>query len=129
MGELLDIITQPMQAVSAQIGTLCVLVFTVLDVLSGSLSAHLHDEFSSHKFRDGIIRKMQNMLLLVAALFVDVALLGGLNLPMSPCYLMICAALILMEVKSLLEIWNRDHPEVAGTLDDVLGVMTNDDGE
>ena len=122
MVDLLSILVEPVHDSTAQAATLVVLALTMLDVIAGSLSAPLHDEFSSHKFRDGIIRKMQNLLLLVAALFVDVALLSGLNLPMSPCYLGICAALILMEVKSMLEIWNKDHPEVSGTIEHVFGV-------
>lgn len=122
MREILDLIMTPVSGVGAQIGTISVLVLTGLDVIAGSLSAHLHDEFSSHKLRDGLIRKVQNMLLMVGALFIDAALLGGLSLPMSPCYLAICVALIVMEVKSLLEIWNRDHPEVSGTIEHVFGV-------
>lgn len=121
MREILELIMTPVSGIGAQIGTISVLVLTGLDVLAGSLSAHLHDEFSSHKLRDGLIRKVQNMLLMVGALFIDASLLGGLSLPMSPCYLGICIALIVMEVKSLLEIWNRDHPEVSGTLDNLLG--------
>ena len=121
MREILELIITPVSGIGAQIGTVSVLVLTGLDVLAGSLSAHLHDEFSSHKLRDGLIRKVQNMLLMVGALFIDASLLGGLSLPMSPCYLAICVALIVMEVKSLLEIWNRDHPEVAGNLDHLLG--------
>lgn len=122
MADLVNILVEPVHDSTAQAATLVVLALTMLDVIAGSLSAHLHDEFSSHKFRDGIIKKMQNLLLLVAALFVDVALLSGLNLPMSPCYLGICAALILMEIKSMLEIWNKDHPEVSGTIEHVFGV-------
>lgn len=122
MREILDLIMTPVSGVGAQIGTISVLVLTGLDVIAGSLSAHLHDEFSSHKLRDGLIRKVQNMLLLVGALFIDASLLGGLSLPMSPCYLAICVALIVMEVKSLLEIWNRDHPDVSGTIEHVFGV-------
>lgn len=121
MREILDLIMTPVSETGAQIGTISVLVLTALDVIAGSLSAHLHDEFSSHKLRDGLIRKVQNMLLMVGALFIDASLLGGLSLPMSPCYLAICVALIVMEVKSLLEIWNRDHPEVAGELDRIMG--------
>ena len=127
MGELLEIMAAPIQETSAQVATLVTLVLTLLDVIAGSLSAHLHSEFSSHKLREGIIRKMQNILLMVAALFIDVALLGGLSLPMSPCYLAICTALIIMEVKSMLEIWNADHPEVSGALEHVFGVDDDDD--
>lgn len=126
MGELIHLITEPISETSAQVGTLCVLVLTGLDVMAGCLSAHLHNEFSSHKLRDGLIRKMQNILLMCGALFADVALLGGLQLPFSPCYLALCTAFIVMEIKSLLEIWNADHPEVSGTLEHVFGVDDNE---
>lgn len=127
MGELLEIITAPISETSAQIGTLVVLVLTGLDVMAGCLSAHLNDEFSSHRLRDGLIRKVQNLLLMVAALFIDVALLGGMQLPFSPCYLALCAAFIVMEVKSLLEIWTKDHPEISDTVEHVFGVDDDDD--
>ena len=127
MGELLEIITAPISETRAQIGTLVVLVLTGLDVMAGCLSAHLNNEFSSHRLRDGIIRKVQNMLLMVAALFIDVALLGGMQLPFSPCYLALCAAFIVMEVKSLIEIWTKDHPEISDTVEHVFGVDDDDD--
>ena len=127
MGELLEIMASPIQDTSAQVATLVTLVLTLLDVITGSLSAHLHNEFSSHKLRSGIIRKMQNILLMVAALFIDVALLGGMQLPFSPCYLALCAAFIVMEVKSLLEIWAKDHPEISDTVEHVFGVEDDDD--
>lgn len=127
MGELIHLITEPISETSAQVGTLCVLVLTGLDVMAGCLSAHLHDEFSSYKLRDGLIRKMQNILLMCGALFADVALLGGLQLPFSPCYLALCTAFIVMEIKSLLEIWAQDHPDVPDAIDDVFGGLKNDD--
>lgn len=127
MNELLEIMTAPIQETSAQVGTFVVLALTGLDVLAGCLSAHLNEEFSSHRLREGLIRKMQNILLMVAALFIDVALLGGMQLPFSPCYLALCAAFIVMEIKSLLEIWAKDHPEISDTVEHVFGVEDDDD--
>lgn len=120
--ELLELIIEPVSTASAQMGTICVLALTFLDVVAGSLSAILNKEFESHKFREGIIRKVQNFLLMVAAVFVDAALLSGLDLPVSPCYLAICTALCVMEIRSLVEIWHKDHPEVTSAVGDIFGV-------
>lgn len=120
--ELLTLIIEPVSTESAQVGTICVLALTFVDVFTGSLSAVLHNEFQSHILREGLIRKVQNFLLMVAALFVDAALLSGLDLPFSPCYLAICTALCVMEVRSLVEIWNKDHPEVGNSIGDIFGV-------
>lgn len=124
--DLLTLIIEPVSTESAQVGTICVLALTFVDVFAGSLSAVLHKEFQSHKLREGLIRKVQNFLLMVAAIFIDAALLSGLDLPVSPCYLAICTALCVMEIRSLVEIWNKDHPEVSGAVGDIFGVDDNE---
>lgn len=94
--------------------TVGLLVLALLDVLMGVACAwFINRDFQSHEFRRGIIRKMANCGLMVMALVLDGLLLGGLNLGYQPIYVTVGAALALMEVASLLEIFAQMHPELA----------------
>lgn len=85
-------------------------------MLFGSLDAlTVRHDFSSHEFRDGLIRKLSNLGLLCVADIVDAMLLSGLDLGFQPIFLTIGASLALMEVWSLLEIYAEMHPEINDT--------------
>ena len=71
-----------------------------------------HD-FSSHEFREGMIRKLSNLGMVVAADVIDAMLLGGLDLGYQPVLLTVIVSLGLMELWSLLEIYAEMHPEIS----------------
>jgi phage-related holin len=84
-----------------------------MDVLFGVLNAwFFQHDFSSHEFRQGLIRKLTNLGVVVAADVVDAMLLGGLELGFQPVLLTVTVSLALMELVSLLEIFAEMHPEL-----------------
>lgn len=98
----------------AQTLTVGLLLLAALDVLMGVANAWaFRHDFRSHEFRKGIIRKLANCGLMVMALVLDGLLLGGLDLGFQPVYVAVGAALALMEVASLLELFAQMHPELA----------------
>ena len=71
-----------------------------------------HD-FASHEFRAGLIRKLSNFGIVIAADVVDGMLLGGLELGYQPVLITVTVSLALMELWSLLEIFAEMHPEIS----------------
>lgn len=98
----------------AQIAVIALCVLSVMDVLFGCVNAMVvqHD-FASHEFRAGIVRKLSNLGMVVAADIVDAMLLGGLELGYQPVLLMVTVSLAIMELWSLLEIFAEMHPEIS----------------
>lgn len=97
----------------AQILTVGLFMLAALDVLMGIANAFfIQHDFTSHKLRNGIIRKLANFGLLLVALILDGLLLGGLDLGFQPLYVAVATMLALMEVASLLEIFAQMHPEL-----------------
>lgn len=98
----------------AQVGIIALMVLALLDVLFGVLNAmFVQHDFSSHEFRAGLMRKLSNLGMVVAADVVDAMLLGGLELGFQPVLMTVVASLALMELWSLLEIFAEMHPEVS----------------
>ena len=98
----------------AQVAIIALMALGLMDVLFGVLNAMLvqHD-FSSHEFRAGLVRKLSNLGMVVAADVIDAMLLGGLELGYQPVLLTITVSLTLMELWSLLEIFAEMHPEIS----------------
>lgn len=111
---MLDPFIAPMRGTAAQTLIIALLMLSLLDVLFGTANAMFvaHD-FSSHKFREGLIRKMSNLGLMVMADIVDAMLLSGIDLGFQPIFLVVGVSLALMEVWSLLEIYAEMHPEIS----------------
>lgn len=110
----LNIFLQPVQDPQAQIVIIALAFLALLDVLFGVVNAMLiQHNFSSHKFREGLIRKISNFGIIVAADIVDGMLLGGLELGFQPVLMSTAVSLALMELWSLLEIFAEIHPEIS----------------
>ena len=98
----------------AQVAILALCGLMLLDIVFGSLNAISKHVFSSTNFRTGLVRKLSNLGLVLAAAIVDAMLLGGLNLGWQPVLLTITVSLAVMELWSLLEIFADMHPEISG---------------
>ena len=112
--EALAYFIRPVSDPRAQVGIVALLVLALLDVGFGVLNAwFFQHNFSSHRFRKGVIRKLSNLGIVVAADVVDAMLLGGLELGFQPVLMTIVTALALMELGSLFEIFAEMHPEIS----------------
>lgn len=111
---LLQPFIEPLRGTAAQTLIIALLMLSLLDVLFGTANAMFvaHD-FSSHKFREGLIRKLSNLGLMCMADIIDAMLLSGLDLGFQPIFITVGVSLALMEVWSLLEIYAEMHPEIS----------------
>lgn len=104
----------PIRDDKAQVAIIALLVLGLMDVCFGVLNAmFVQHDFSSHEFRAGLMRKLSNLGMVLAADIVDAMLLGGLDLGFQPVLLIITVSLALMELWSLLEIYAEMHPEIS----------------
>jgi toxin secretion/phage lysis holin len=98
----------------AQVAIIALMVLALMDVLFGVVNAwFVQHDFSTHEFRQGLIRKLSNFGVVCAADVVDAMLLGGLELGFQPVLMAVCVSLILMELGSLMEIFAEIHPEIS----------------
>jgi len=105
---------QPVMNPQAQVAIMALCVLALMDVLFGTLNAwFVQNDFSTHEFRQGLIRKLSNFGIVCAADVVDAMLLGGLELGFQPVLMAVCVSLILMELGSLMEIFAEMHPEIS----------------
>lgn len=112
----LEVFLQPVQDPQAQIVIIALALLALLDVLFGVINAmFIQHDFSSHEFRKGLIRKISNFGIIVAADVVDGMLLGGLELGFQPVLMSVVISLALMELWSLLEIFAEIHPEISNS--------------
>lgn len=111
---MLEPFIAPLRGTAAQTLIIALLMLSLLDVLFGTSNAMFvaHD-FSSHKFREGIVRKLSNLGLMCMADIIDAMLLSGIDLGFQPIFLVVGVSLALMEVWSLLEIYAEMHPEIS----------------
>jgi len=111
---MLEPFIAPLRGTAAQTLIIALLMLSLLDVLFGTANAMFvaHD-FSSHKFREGLIRKLSNLGLMCMADIIDAMLLSGIDLGFQPIFLVVGVSLSLMEVWSLLEIYAEMHPEIS----------------
>ena len=111
---MLEPFIAPLRGTAAQTLIIALLMLSLLDVLFGTANAMFvaHD-FSSHKFREGLIRKLSNLGLMCMADIIDAMLLSGIELGFQPIFIVVGVSLALMEVWSLLEIYAEMHPEIS----------------
>ena len=116
MPPVLEPFIAPITDTKALTAIIAMILLAGLDVLFGVANAWLvqHD-FSSHEFRAGLLRKLSNMGMVIAADIVDGMLLGGLELGVQPVLIAVATSLALMELVSLLEIFAEMHPEISDT--------------
>lgn len=111
---MLDPFIEPLRGTAAQTLIIALLMLSLLDVLFGSANAmFVQHDFSSHKFREGLIRKLSNLGLMCMADIIDAMLLSGIDLGFQPIFVVVGVSLALMEVWSLLEIYAEMHPEIS----------------
>lgn len=110
------VFAQPISDPRAQVAVVALLALAALDVVFGVLNAwFVQRDFSSHEFRNGLIRKLSNLGVVIAADIVDAMLLGGLDLGYQPVLMTVTVSLALMELASLMEIYAEMHPEISDT--------------
>ena len=113
---VLDPFIEPLRGTAAQTLIIALLMLSMLDMVFGSMNAmFIAHDFSSHKFREGLIRKLSNLGLLCVADIVDALLLSGVDLGFQPIFIVVGVSQALMEVWSLLEIYAEMHPEISDT--------------
>ena len=111
---MLEPFIEPLRGTAAQTLVIALLMLSMLDVLFGCTNAmFVQHDFSSHKFREGIVRKLSNLGLMVMADIIDAMLLSGIDLGFQPIFIVVGVSLALMEVWSLLEIYAEMHPEIS----------------
>ena len=114
--ETLHYFIAPIMDAKNQVAIIGLMILALMDVIFGVLNAwFIQHDFSSHELRQGLIRKLGNLGIVVMADVIDAMLLGGLELGFQPVLMAVCVALILMEVGSLLEIFAEMHPEISDT--------------
>lgn len=105
---------EPLKGSAPQTLIIAILALSLLDMLFGCLNAlAVQHDFSSHIFREGLIRKLSNLGLLCVADIVDAILLAGVDLGFQPIFMTVGVSLALMETWSLLEIYAEMHPEIS----------------
>lgn len=111
---MLEPFIEPLRGTAAQTLIIALLMLSLLDVLFGTANAmFVQHDFSSHEFREGLIRKLSNLGLMCMADIIDAMLLSGIDLGFQPIFLAVGVSLALMEVWSLLEIYAEMHPEIS----------------
>lgn len=104
----------PIMDDKAQVAIIALMALALLDVCFGVINAmFVQHDFSSHEFREGLIRKLGNLGMVVMADVIDAMLLGGLELGVQPVLMTITLSLAVMEIMSLLEIFAEMHPEIS----------------
>ena len=104
----------PIMDQKAQVAIIALMILALMDVLFGVANAFfIQHDFSSHEFRNGLIRKLGNLGMVATADVIDAMLLGGLELGVQPVLMTITVSLAVMEIMSLLEIFAEMHPEIS----------------
>ena len=116
MPPVLEPFIAPITDTKALTAIIAMILLAGLDVLFGVANAwFVQHDFSSHEFRAGLLRKLSNMGMVIAADIVDGMLLGGLELGVQPVLIAVATSLALMELVSLLEIFAEMHSEISDT--------------
>ena len=104
----------PIMDQKAQVAIIALMILALMDVLFGVANAFfIQHDFSSHEFRNGLVRKLGNLGMVAMADVIDAMLLGGLDLGVQPVLMTITVSLAVMEIMSLLEIFAEMHPEIS----------------
>lgn len=95
----LNVFLQPIQDPRVETAIIALFFLSLLDIIFGVINAMaIQHNFSSHEFRAGLLRKLSNFGIVVAADIVDGMLLGGLELGFQPVLMTIVVSLTLMEL-------------------------------
>lgn len=89
-------------------------VMMCADVLAGFIAACINNDVSSTKMRKGLLHKMLMLVLIVAALAVEIGLAHMVTLPYDvPTCEVVCGYVVVMELASVLENIAKGNPDVA----------------
>lgn len=92
-------------------------ILIVADLLFGMVGAIVQHNFQSTKIREGLAHKCAEFAFILVADVIDALLYGGISLPFEipsgSAMMVVCLALILMEIASLMEVATRINPKLA----------------
>lgn len=99
-----------------QIMLVAVGILIVADLIFGMIGAVVQRNFQSSKIREGLAHKCSEFAFILVADVIDALLYGGITLPFEipngNAMMVVCLALILMEIASLMEIATRINPKL-----------------
>lgn len=108
---------------------LVTIIFIILDIVSGVLQAMINHTFQSHKMREGGIRKLYLLVVIIFGVALDYSqtlVELGFNFP---CLSVICAYITLMEIMSIVENINLGFPNaLPKSLTKILYQAAHDQG-
>lgn len=100
----------------AQVAVAALLILILLDWVFGISNAIMHHEFSSEKMRHGIGHKCSELGFVVVGIVMDAMIMSGLDIGFQgPILTTIALYLCIMEVGSLMEIFAKLNPQLAGS--------------
>lgn len=92
---------------------IAMILFILLDVASGVVSAYARHEISSQKLRSGLWHKLGYFFVVFCAIIIEWAMTQGLDLGFSlPLVVPICVWISLMEIVSTLENAAKMNPDL-----------------
>ena len=95
------------------IAIIAMIIFILLDVISGVASAYYRKEISSQKLRTGLWHKLGYFFVLFCAIAIEWTMTKGLDLGFSlPLVVPICVWVSLMEIVSVLENAAQMNPDL-----------------
>lgn len=93
---------------------ICMILFIILDVVSGVAAAYARHEVESPKLRQGLWHKVGYLFVVFCAIIIEWAMTQGMDLGFSlPLVMPICVWISLMEVVSTLENSAKINPDLA----------------
>lgn len=118
----------------AQVAVAALLILILLDWVFGISNALMHHEFSSEKMRQGIGHKCSELGFVVVGIVMDAMIMSGLDIGFQgPILTTVALYLCIMEVGSLMEIFAKLNPQLAGSpvfkLLESVHIVSNGDEE
>lgn len=105
------------ESAAVQIALVAVGLLVILDLLFGMLGAITQKNFQSSMIRKGLAHKCSEFAFILVADIVDALLYGGITLPFEVpaggAMLVVCVALIIMEIASIMENATRINPKLS----------------
>ena len=100
----------------AQVAIVALLILILLDWVFGICNALVHQEFSSKKMREGIGHKCSELGFIVVGIVMDAMITSGLDIGFDgPILTTIAIYLCIMEIGSLMGIFAKINPQLAGS--------------
>lgn len=101
-------------AENEKMAIVCMVLFIILDVVSGVAAAYARKEVESPKLRQGLWHKVSYLFVVFCAILIEWAMTQGMDLGFSlPLVMPICIWISLMEVVSTLENSAKINPDLS----------------